>query len=387
MRYFRGNYLPRITIILFSVFWCSHILAQPETDTQKVFRKHTAPVKALTFSNDGKTIASGGGDGMIYFWNLETGEIAGSIKNSYAVKALQFTAEGNILAACGADVKLMDRQGRLLRTFGGYTTDIWSLSYNKNTQRITAGSYAKTIKVWDFNTGKPVLLLEGHEKSCLPVCISPSGDIIASGSLDKSVRLWNAVTGQENSKLELHSENIFAIDFHPSGKYIVSASADKTLRLWNVDSGKIVRTYSGHKGAIFDVQFSPDGNHLLSCGADKTIILWETATGKKLYSFIDHTGIVNSVRFSNDGSSFASASDDHTVRFWPLEKKYFLSESYFGKEIEDAVSQSPLFTPRGATESRQDYNMREIEANKFLDGLYDQYYLKYIEMLKEFPIE
>jgi dipeptidyl aminopeptidase/acylaminoacyl peptidase len=387
MRYFRVSYLAETIAIVVLIFLCSNLPAQQETEALKVFRKHSAPVKALAFSADGKTMASGGDDKMIYFWNLETGELTGSIQNSFTVKALRFTSDDNILAACGTDIKLMDRQGELIRAYSGYTTDIWSISYNKTTQRITAGSYAKTIRVWDFNTGKSVLMLKGHERSCLPVCFSPSGSIIASGSLDKSVRLWDAVTGQEKNKLELHSENIFALDFHPSGKYVVSASADKTIRLWNVESGKIVRTYSGHTGAIFDVQFSPDGNHMISCGADKTIILWETATGKKLYSFIDHTGIVNSVRYSIDGGSFASASDDHTVRFWRLEKKYYLAESYFEKEIEETVSKSPLFAPRGADESRQDYSAREIEANKFLDGLYDQYYLEYLKMLKELPIE
>lgn len=387
MRYFRISSLATTAIIIALVIGCHTLMAQQETLEVKVFKKHNAPVKALAFSMDGKTLATGGDDKLICFWNLETGELSGSIQNPFPVKALRFTTDDNILAACGNDIKLMDRQGKLIRTFSGYTTDIWSFSYNKNTRRITAGSYAKTIKVWDFITGKPVLLLEGHERSCLPVCFSPSGDLIASGSLDKSVRLWDAATGKEKNKMELHSENIFTLDFHPSGKYVVSASADKTIRLWSVDSGKIVRTYSGHTGAIFDVQFSPDGNHLISCGADKTILLWEAATGKKLYSFIDHTGMVNSVRFSNDGSSFASASDDHTVRLWPLEKKFYLAESYFEKEIEETASKSPLFAPRGSDESRQDYAAREIEANKFLDSLYDRYYLEYIEMLKQLPME
>jgi WD40 repeat protein len=387
MRYFRVSSLTIAVIILVLVIGCNTMLAQQETDGVKVFKKHNGAVKALAFSTDGKTLASGGDDKMIFFWNPETGELTGSIENPFAIKALSFTTDDKIIAACGNDIRLIDRQGNLIRTFGGYTTDIWSLSYNKPTQRITAGSYSKTIKVWDFNTGKPLLLLEGHERSCLPVSFSPSGKIIASGSLDKSVRLWDASTGKEKNKLELHSENIFAIAFHPSGKYLASASADKTIRLWSVDSGKIVRTFTGHTGAIFDVQFSADGNHMISCGADKTIILWETATGKKLYSFIGHSGTVNSVRFSNDGSCFASASDDRTVRFWKLDKKYFLEETYFEKEIDESASKSPLFAPRGSEESRQDFNTREVEAGKYLDSLYERYYDKYIEMLNKLPIE
>jgi WD40 repeat protein len=281
----------------------------------------------------------------------------------------------------------MDLKGTLIRLFSGYTTDVWSFSYNKATQRLAAGSYAKNIRVWDFLTSKPVLLLEGNERSSLPVCISPAGDVIASGSLDKTVRLWNASTGAQKSKMELHTENIFAIDFHPSGKYLVSASVDKTLRLWNANDGKIIRTFTGHTGAIFDVQFTRDGNHLISCDAQNCIILWETATGRKVQVFTEHTGAVNALRLNSDGSAFASVSDDRTVRYWPLDKKVFLAGSYFEKEIAAKVTASPLFAPRGNDESKPDFTAREAEANKFLDTLYEQYYEEYIEILKNIPVD
>jgi WD40 repeat protein len=363
------------------------VLPQIDNSESTVFKKHNAPVKAVAFSVDGKILATGGDDKIINFWDVQRGELMSSFQNTYAIKALLFTPEGDLLAACGNEIKLFDREGKVKRTFGGYTTDIWSFSYNRPTKRITAGSYAKTIKVWDLQTGKLVLTLEGHERSCLPVCFNPSGSLIASGSLDKSVRLWDATTGQQKHKMELHSENIFSIAFHPSGKYLASASADKTIRIWSADSGKIVKTFVGHKGAVFNVQFSPDGNHMLSCDADKTIILWETATGRKLHTFAGHTGAVNSVAFNHDGSGFASASDDNTVRYWPLDKKYFLEGSYYEKEIEKEVTASPLFAPRKPEESKQEYQIREAEANKLLDEMYDKYYRMYIETLAKMTLE
>jgi len=357
--------------------------AQDET----TFKKHTAPVKAVAFSPDGKFLATGGDDKMIFLWEVVTSELAGIIKTGFAVKAICFTDKDHFLAACGDDILLMDLNGKIIRTFSGYTTDIWSISYNAAAGKVTAGSYARTIRIWDFNTAKSLLLLEGHERSCLPVKFNPEGTIIASGSLDESVRLWDASTGKQLSRHDIHSENIFAIDFHPSGRYFASASADKTIRLCNAQSGKIIRTFVGHEGAVFDVKFSADGHHILSCDAKNTIILWETATGKRIGSYTVHKGAVNSVCFSRDGNGFASASDDNTAIYWKMDKKIFLAGSYYEQEIEKIVSESALFEPRGSNESKQDYSEREAKAGRYLDSLYGANYLKYIETLEKMAVE
>ncbi len=382
---FKHSLLPFCIVLLAQTALPS--MAQQDESNALVFKKHSQPVKAIAFSADDKTLATGGDDKQIYFINPENGEILGNTANSFAVKALQFTPEGDILAACGNDIKLTDRQGKLIRTFSSYTTNIWSMDYNSSTQRIIAGSYAKYIKVWDYKTAAQVLSLDGHSRSALPVCYSPDGTLIASGSLDKSVRLWDAATGKEKCRMELHSGNIFAVDFHPSGKYLATASADKTIRLWSADSGKIVRTFMGHQAAVFDVQFSPDGNHMLSCDALKNIVLWETATGRKIQTFTGHTGAVNTIRFNNRGTCFASASDDQTVRIWQLNRKYFLEGSFFAKEIEEEVSRSSLFSPRGEQEAKQSYDVRKAEAEEFLDTLYEKYYSRYLEMLNALPVE
>lgn len=354
--------------------------AQSDLPESKVIilNRHSQAVKSVAFSKDGSRLATGSDDKTIGIWKMPAGELITVIENNFfPMKDLQFFSADELFVASGPDIKLIDFDGKIIRTFPGKTAHIWSLDHSSTTGKLTGGSYGKTIRVWDITTGKEIMILEGHEKSTLPVCFSPSGDRILSGSLDMSVRLWDADSGKSLGKMEFHSGNIFSVAFHPGGRYAASASADKTIRLWNLETGKVVQTYNGHNGAVMDITFSPDGKHLLSASDDHTIILWETVSGNKLYTFTGHKGTVNAIAFSPDAGSFASASDDKTARVWTIEKRMFV-EFYFLQDIENEVADSPLFNARSEGETRQEYQERQEKAVIFQERIYDKYYQQYI---------
>ena len=61
----------------------------------------------------------------------------------------------------------------------------------------------------------------------MSVAFSPDGKKIVSGSYDKTIRVWDAETGKEIiPPLEEHSGTVSSIAFSPDGKKIVSGSSD-----------------------------------------------------------------------------------------------------------------------------------------------------------------
>jgi WD40 repeat protein len=366
---------------LLIVLNCIGLSAQDDNNIVYIFKKHNQPVYAVAFSDDETQLASGGEDKSIYVWDINSGELKFTLANNYfPIRDLKFADTDEILAACGPDIKLMDFDGNLIRTFSGNTTHIWSFDFNAETNKIVSGSYATNIRVWYYDTGETFLILEGHEKSTLPVAISPDGKYIISGSLDRSVRVWNAATGAELKKLDMHTDNIYSVKFHPGGKYIASASGDKTIRLWDFVTGEVIKTYAGHENNVMDIDFSPDGKHLISCSLDNTIILWETISGKNIYSFIEHKGFVNSVKFSPTGNYFASTSSDKTVILWKLNKKIFV-DYYFSEEMEKEIEGNRLFSARKKSETQAEYKTRKEKARSALEELIDEYYEKYLYIL------
>ena len=59
---------------------------------------------------------------------------------------------------------------------------------------------------------------------------------IASGSYDKTVRLWEADTGDLIHTLIGHTSSVNSVAFSPDGRTIVSGGSDKTVRLWEADT-------------------------------------------------------------------------------------------------------------------------------------------------------
>jgi disulfide oxidoreductase YuzD len=106
--------------------------------------------------------------------------------------------------------------------------------------------------------------LEGHDNYVNSVNFSPDGKTLVSGSWDKTIKLWDVETGQEIRTLKGHDNYVRSVNFSPDGKTLVSGSGDGTIKLWNVETGEEIRTLQGPGSYVTSVNFSPDGKTLVS---------------------------------------------------------------------------------------------------------------------------
>jgi WD40 repeat protein len=286
----------------------------------KTLRGHTDWVLGVSFSPNGKLLATASADNTVKLWDTSTGlEIKTLTGHTNWVNDVRFSPNGNLLATCGSDriVKLWDTStGLEIRTLTGHTNSVYAVSFHPNGKLLATSGDDTTVKLWDVSTGLEIKTLRGHTNSVNDVRFSPNGKLLATGSGDNTIKLWDPFTHQEIKTLRGHTNSVWGISFSPNNKLLATSSHDKTVKLWDTSTGQEIRTLTGHTKLIWAVRFSPNGKLLATASDDKTIKLWDTSTGLEIKTLTGHTNWVNKVSFSPNGKLLATASDDKTVKLW-----------------------------------------------------------------------
>ena len=163
-------------------------------------------VSSVAFSPDGRLLASGSLDGNIYLWDVTKGELYQKLENQNLMRmptdiypprihSVSFSPDGRILASGGPDnairfwnVVTGVQQNKILI---GHAGKIFCVSFSPDSATLVSGHTDGTIRLWDANTGQHRNMLSGHTGVVTSIAFTPDGQTLASGSWDCSVLLWD----------------------------------------------------------------------------------------------------------------------------------------------------------------------------------------------------
>ncbi|MEO8149759.1 MAG: caspase family protein [Bacteroidia bacterium] len=208
----------------------------------------------------------------------------------------------------------------------GHTFNITSVCFSPNGKYCLSGSWDKTMKLWETNTGRELKTFTGHLARVNSACFSPDGKYCLSGSYDNTIKLWDATTGEEIRTFEENSHPIISVCFSPptpdnpnGGKFCLSGSEDGSIKLWDIATGKEIRSFNGHSGEITCVCFTKNGKYCFSGSKDNTVKQWEVATGREIRCFNEHTSDITAVCVSPNGKFCVSTSLYESMILWNVE--------------------------------------------------------------------
>jgi WD40 repeat protein len=312
-------------------------LPVPNNPVPRPENKPPPAVYVVTFSPDGKTLASGGLDQMVKLWDVETGQEKATLKKHIGqVLALAYSPDGKTLAsgASGGPIKLWDtttnkNTANLLKPAGVPNGDMIVTDLAFSSDGKTLASRANTdvygTILWDVANRKATAVLIPMQPTPLgqplwSAAFCPKTGMMAIGHAEQVINLWSMTTAKNTGVLfdKVQSGLPLALAFRPDGKMLAAGNPNGTINLWDVGGNKVSATLTEdaeqQRGGM-RLAFSPDGKTLAS-GTGEVIKLWNVATGKKEVTLKGHTGMVYSVAWSPDGTKLATGSYDGTVKLW-----------------------------------------------------------------------
>ncbi|NJK36995.1 MAG: hypothetical protein HC835_07580 [Oscillatoriales cyanobacterium RM2_1_1] len=227
---------------------------------------HHDSVMSLSFSPDGKLIATGSKDKVIKLWNLNGQLIHTLSGNQGWVNGLDFSPDGQRIVSGGDDgtIRLWNLKGQLLKTIAAHNAYVLGVSFSPDGRAIASAGYDNTVKLWSRNGTLLKTLLKGSSDSVSSVVFSPDSQLVASASYDGQVRLWNRHDGTLLKTLIGHDDGVMGLSFSPDGKILASASRDRTVILWNLDLNSLVNMTCDWLGDYLEnnANVSEDDRHL-----------------------------------------------------------------------------------------------------------------------------
>ncbi len=275
-------------------------------------------IRSLAFSPDGGTLAAGSwSDHSVQLWDAETAtKIATLEGHKDEVNTVSFSPDGRTVASASDDhtVKLWDVASRsIVDTFEGHESWVRSVDFSPDGTLLASGS--TNVKLWDLDTGHATTLSRGRpSRGRNLVAFSRDGTLAATSG--NGVALFEVATGNATTLVSDHAVVTGSMAFSPDGTTLASTGI-RDIHLWDLATGMVTATLLGHTSLLNSVAFSPDGEILASASWDQTIKLWDAATGADIRTLSSNSWITVAA-FSPDGSRIASGHGNGTARVWDV---------------------------------------------------------------------
>ena len=282
---------------------------------------------ALATLPDGKLVAAMDLKGEIaHVWDAASGALLAELPNDGAEYfSLSFSADGRWLATSGGDsVRVFDTRTwvQILRLAGKHR-----LSWDPKKPYLLTGSPDGEVEIWSIPSGKQLRHLRDAGSPVNRVAFSPNGELAVAASADGAELVWDATSGKLRSQGNYLHGKILSIEFDPTSTLVVAAGASGAIAVTDAVQGMPVSMLDGPKNVVMVAHFDPSSRHVLAASWDGTARIWDASAPYRHWTSppaSEDCGRVNSLEL--DHRFVAVGCKDHPTQVWDTARGQLLAE-------------------------------------------------------------
>jgi len=285
---------------------------------KKILKGHNKPVTKLAASGDGKTIYTGGSDGVVTAWDSESGRCERVAGAGHGVQVSGLAVAGSTVLTVGFDDTMR-------------TVDAGSCTYTGAAVSMSAQPRAITSKndITFVCTMKSIVTMKNgavvdemnveYEPTCCAFSPTHNHLVVGEGN-GNMLRVYSTQGGGLDMVKEITlTGSAQDLCFSPDGKYLVSADSNRKVTLFNAGfyDKPHNKEWGFHTAKVNCVSWAPNSLYVASGGLDTCIILWSVESPDKhciVRNAHDQSQITGIAWLDN--SSVVSAGQDSNTKVW-----------------------------------------------------------------------
>ncbi len=197
---------------------------------------HQGWVESMVFASDSKGLYSAGNDKTIIYWDLISGGHSVFSTHTARIRSLDISPDGRSLVG-GTDAgdviiwNIQTKESTLVYSSAGNLFNV--VAYNNRGSVIAAGDKKGNIYLFNAATYSLIRSFSAHNARVVDIKFNNGDSQMASASLDSKIKIWNSRDlGGRPVEIKVPENFVMSVAFSPNGRSLLSSHQNDRIFVW-----------------------------------------------------------------------------------------------------------------------------------------------------------